>query len=516
MLKKLSSWLLIIFVLATFTINIEVKAAASDDFVTTWKTDNAGTSNSSSITIPTHSGSSYSYQVDWNNDQDFLDADETTLNTGNVTHDFGVAGTYTIRIKGLFPRIYFENTGDDEAKIIRVDQWGTNPWTSMELAFTGTPNLRITATDTPNLSGVTSLWGMFAGSGITTNTAMRNWDTSNVTRIDFMFNVAVNFNEDISGWDTGNITTMTVAINGATSFNQSLANWDMSSVTDATMLITNTALSADNYASTLNGWSTQALQSNVTLGAAPSVYCSNAANARANIISNFNWTITDGGATQNCDNGDLDGDGIVNINEDENGGDSNGDSIPDKTQAGVMNAYSPVSQVNFTLISSNSDCVFRNGLDVYSENTLLPSFQDNSYDYPLGLLSFRLECTNPGDSTTVKIIYDRVYDVSNAQFRKNKSGVGFINIAGGHTFGVENINGINRTTVTYNLQDGGFNDDDGIANGFILDPVGIANPQASLAATGMNIQTVLTWSISGLVLVFSIVASLFLFRTRKN
>jgi large repetitive protein len=74
-------------------------ALASDHFVSTWKTDNAGTSNSTSITIPT-TGGGYSYQVDWNNDGDFLDGvDETTLNTGDVTHDFGVAGTYTIRIQ---------------------------------------------------------------------------------------------------------------------------------------------------------------------------------------------------------------------------------------------------------------------------------------------------------------------------------------------------------------------------------------------------------------------------------
>ncbi len=69
-------------------------AAASDHFVSTWKTDNAGTSGSTSITIPT-AGAGYNYDVDWNNDGTF---DEFGL-TGSVTHNFGVAGTYTIRIQ---------------------------------------------------------------------------------------------------------------------------------------------------------------------------------------------------------------------------------------------------------------------------------------------------------------------------------------------------------------------------------------------------------------------------------
>lgn len=65
------------------------------DFVITINTSNTsfGSSNSTSFTIPT-SGAGYNYSVDWDNDGI---ADQTNI-TGNTTHNFGVAGTYTIRI----------------------------------------------------------------------------------------------------------------------------------------------------------------------------------------------------------------------------------------------------------------------------------------------------------------------------------------------------------------------------------------------------------------------------------
>jgi hypothetical protein len=82
-------------------------AAPTDDFVTTWKTDNPGTSNSTSITVPMIGGP---YDVDWDNDGFF---DQFGI-TDAVTHDFGVAGTYTIRIFGSYESIRFDYRGDKE------------------------------------------------------------------------------------------------------------------------------------------------------------------------------------------------------------------------------------------------------------------------------------------------------------------------------------------------------------------------------------------------------------------
>ncbi|MCG8579787.1 MAG: hypothetical protein MI866_07725, partial [Bacteroidales bacterium] len=105
-------------------------ALAQNEFITTWTTNESGTSGSTEITIPTNSSYTYNYDVDWDNDGVF---DETGL-TGSVTHDFRTAGTYTIRIQGTFPAIYFNNSGDKE-KIISIDQWGTISWLDFSSAF---------------------------------------------------------------------------------------------------------------------------------------------------------------------------------------------------------------------------------------------------------------------------------------------------------------------------------------------------------------------------------------------
>ena len=94
--------------LYSFTRITKADAINSTDFVTTWKTDNEGTSNSTSITIPTAGWLTYDYSVDWNNDGI---VDETNI-TGDATHDFGAPGTYTIRVSGTFPSIFFQSSGD--------------------------------------------------------------------------------------------------------------------------------------------------------------------------------------------------------------------------------------------------------------------------------------------------------------------------------------------------------------------------------------------------------------------
>ena len=98
--------------------------SAQNPFITTWKTGNTGVSNSTSINIPTHSRHTYLYDVDWEYDGRNFSADDTGV-TGSISHDYGKPGTYTVAIRGDFPRIWFDNGGDKD-KILEINQWAIN------------------------------------------------------------------------------------------------------------------------------------------------------------------------------------------------------------------------------------------------------------------------------------------------------------------------------------------------------------------------------------------------------
>ncbi len=284
-------------------------------FTTTWQT----TVDNESITIPTN-GSGYTYAIDW--------GDGTIENglTGNATHTYAIAGTHSVKIIGNFPRIYFNNSGDKE-KIRSIERWGNIEWVSMDQAFSGCVNLKLNATDTPNLSGANSAIGMFNGctnledlqntindwdistiinisnmfEGCTLfNEDISNWDVTNVFFMDSTFAAATSFNQDINSWDTSNIVFMRNTFNGATAFDQSLADWDLSGIQFfMTDMLVNSGLSQANYDATLIGWATldpdETKIPNDVRFATNANFCT--AEAARNTLTSGpnNWRINDGG-----------------------------------------------------------------------------------------------------------------------------------------------------------------------------------------------------------------------------
>lgn len=93
---------ILLFVIGALSLSIN----AQEPFVTTWKTDNPGYSDSTSILISINPDYNYNYDVDWNNDGVYDDLGVTTA----IVHDYGVAGTYTIAIRGHFLRLIFIGT----------------------------------------------------------------------------------------------------------------------------------------------------------------------------------------------------------------------------------------------------------------------------------------------------------------------------------------------------------------------------------------------------------------------
>ena len=258
------------YLLATYYLN-----GACQSFQTTWTVTDLDTT----ITIPTNTTNyTYNYQVDWNGDGDYVDANETTAFTGDATHDFGTAGTYTINIKGDFPAIYFNNAGDKN-KIRIVNRWGAIKWHSMQDSFYGCSNISIVDTaGIPDLSNVNSINGMFRNSGIDTTGSLNDWDVSNVANFRNVFRNANGFNQSLEKWDISNATAMNNMFNGIT-------------------------LSTKNYDATLIGWNTltereSQIPINIDFHGGNSKYClSNTQRTQLTTATGpdggYGWVITD-------------------------------------------------------------------------------------------------------------------------------------------------------------------------------------------------------------------------------
>ncbi|RZK64686.1 MAG: BspA family leucine-rich repeat surface protein, partial [Pedobacter sp.] len=117
-------------------------------------------------------------------------------------------------------------------RLVDVVQWGTSNWNSMESAFYGAANLKVSATDSPNLTEVSTMENTFRDcASLTTIPNINLWNTATVTNMRNMFSGAKAFNQDLSAWNTSNVINMEGIFKDATVFNQPLTNWNTAKVT---------------------------------------------------------------------------------------------------------------------------------------------------------------------------------------------------------------------------------------------------------------------------------------------
>ena len=271
------------------------------------------------FTLPLEASGTYDFYIDWGDG----DSDEiTAYNDAAVTHTYSTPGTYTIRISGTINGFRFGNSGD-RTLLTEIKQWGSLLLGNTGGYFHGCINLTISATDILNLAGTTNLSAIFRNcDSIVTVPSINSWDTSSVTRLYMAFADMLLFNQALDGWDTSSVTDMasvfyeavafnqpltgwdTSSVNSfaymfyyANSFDQDLSSWDVTSVEDMSGMFDNMTLSTANYDALLIGWEAQDVQDNVTFDGGNSTYTGGGAAeaARAALIADHSWTITDGG-----------------------------------------------------------------------------------------------------------------------------------------------------------------------------------------------------------------------------
>jgi len=208
----------------------------------------------------------------------------------------GLPAGATIRLliaPANFQRININN-GGDKNRLIQVEQWGNTAWTSMSQAFYGCANLQVTATDTPNLLGITNMSYMFFGcTNLNSPGNIGSWNTATVTNMSEMFVGTTAFNQNIGGWNTGAVTNMNQMFRNASAFNQDLGAWTLNPAVDLGSMLDNSGMNCSNYSATLIGWNANpSTPDNRTLGVNGLQYGTNAVAARTNLTATKGWTIT--------------------------------------------------------------------------------------------------------------------------------------------------------------------------------------------------------------------------------
>ena len=226
-----------------FSYVLSVLMAAKTPIITKWQTNDGN--------IKVRSIGSYTYT--WEQEGNAAVKGSGTVGTG-ITNiiTFPAAGKYILKITpDASFRFVFDHgsiTYADRSELIELSQWGDSKWnTNMAGGFYYCDNLKITATDVPNFTGVTDMSNMFQYcSSITSIPNINQWDTSSVTNMSKMFSSAQNFNGDLSGWDTSAVTNMNQMFYDATKFNSDISKWNTGKVTDMGNMFNNaTAFNQD-------------------------------------------------------------------------------------------------------------------------------------------------------------------------------------------------------------------------------------------------------------------------------
>lgn len=200
---------------------------------------------------------------------------------------------------------------------------------------------------------------------------------------------------------------------------------------------------------------------------------------------------------------DTDGDGVADSEENNapNNGDGNKDGTKDRLQNTVASVRNPLNDKYLTLAGSGSCNQFQRVEMTSGTGLSLGGNQDL-----LAFASYELVCNEAGDSGTVKIYLNTSYDSNQLKLYK-KVGLNTLPVTPYASMSSLARAGKKISVISLPLTDSGVLDDDGVADGVIIDPIAVSkgplvgslsdadsssDTTSGLANTGINQITVST------------------------
>lgn len=227
---------------------LSATAKAQNEFITEWLIED------NTLVFPAVGNN---YTIIWQEVANSNNTDTILNAQSGQTITFPTNGNYLVKASagtGTLTAFKYTEYYQYPRTLLFVRQWGNNQWTDLTEAFTGCYDMEVTATDAPNLSGVTSLQWMFASCiNLKGNPSFNTWNTSTITNMANMFSSASTFNQPLNNWNTENVTNMQSMFYGAENFNQPLNNWNTENVTNMSFMFHR----ASSFNQPLNNWNTQ-------------------------------------------------------------------------------------------------------------------------------------------------------------------------------------------------------------------------------------------------------------------
>jgi chitinase len=178
---------------------------------------------------------------------------------------------------------------------------------------------------------------------------------------------------------------------------------------------------------------------------------------------------------------DLDSDGIPDVWEVDDTVDFNLDGIPDNYQPETIKCILAAAGSAYIGVEKISDSISEiQALEVIDPATISDT-SNRPDDLVFGLVSYRLRVNQPGATALVRIYFSGEISAPDTFFK-------YDTISGWYEYSEHTTFNDDGQSVTLELKDGGYGDSDGVANGVIVDPGGIASGSTYTPGPAISVE----------------------------